>query len=143
MSCRHCIPVVLAAAVVAGCGTRKDLPLGPGDGGAPDPTATFTRVQGEVFSVSCALSGCHAGAFPQAGMNLSTGAAYAATVGVRSSERSELVRIAPGDPDRSYLVQKLRGDAGIVGSRMPLSGSVTDAQVRLVVDWVRRGAPRD
>jgi hypothetical protein len=143
MSPSRAVTVLLATALLASCGTRKDLPFGPGDGGAPDPTATFTRVQGEVFSVSCALAGCHTGTFPQAGMNLSTGASYAAIVGVPSSERSELLRIAPGDPDASYMVQKLRGTPGIAGSQMPLTGSVTDAQVKLVVDWVRRGAPRD
>lgn len=127
---------------LAGCGSEKALPLAPGDG-QPDPSATFTRVQAEVFSVSCALAGCHSGAAPQAGMDLSTGTAYAATVGVASTQRSELARIEPFDPDRSYVVLKLRGDPAIVGARMPLTGSVTDAQVGLVVDWVRRGAPRD
>ena len=132
----------MAVAAAAACGTQKELPLGPG-GGMPDPTATFTRVQGEVFSVSCALAGCHAGAAPQAGMDLSPTASFAATVRVPSTQRSELARIEPSEPDRSYLVLKVRGDPGILGSRMPLTGSVTAAQVQLVVDWVRRGAPRD
>jgi hypothetical protein len=29
-------------------------------------------------------------------------------------------RVAPGNPDNSYLVRKLEGTAGITGSRMPL-----------------------
>jgi len=134
--------LALAAVAAAACGTPKRLPLAPDDGG-PDPSATFTRVQGEVFSVSCALAGCHAGAAPQAGMDLSPIAAYAATVRADSSQQPGLKRVEPGDPDRSYLVMKLRGDAGIIGARMPLTGSVSAAQVELVVDWVRRGAPRD
>ena len=136
------ILLVAATAAVAACGTHKELPLGP-DGGGPDPSATFTRVQGEVFSVSCALAGCHAGAAPQAGLDLSPAASYAATVRVASTQRGEFARIEPAAPDSSYLVLKLRGDPGILGSRMPLTGSVTAAQVQLVVDWVRRGAPRD
>lgn len=134
--------LVIAAAATAACGTQKELPLGPG-GGEPNPSATFTRVQGEVFSVSCAFAGCHAGAAPQAGLDLSPAASYASTVRAPSTQRGELARIEPADPDRSYLVLKLRGDAGILGSRMPLTGSLTAAQVELVVDWVRRGAPRD
>jgi len=133
---------VIATSAFVACGTQKELPPGP-DGGVPDPSATFTRVQGEVFSVSCALAGCHAGPAPQAGMDLSPVASYASIVRVASTQRSELSRIEPSDPDRSYLVLKLRGDPAIVGSRMPLTGAVTDAQVQLVVDWVRRGAPRD
>jgi hypothetical protein len=132
----------LAVLAAAACGSQKELPLGPDDG-APDPAATFTRVQGEVFSVSCALAGCHAGAAPQAGLDLSPAASYASIVRVAAVQRSELFRVEPSDPDRSYLVLKLRGDPSILGSRMPLTGSVTDAQVQLVVDWVRRGAPRD
>jgi len=76
-------------------------------------------------------------------MDLSPGAAYAATVGVRSSERSDLNRIEPFAPDVSYIVKKLRGDPDIVGSPMPLTGSFTEEQFQLLVDWVRRGAPED
>ncbi len=136
------IGLVLAALTVAGCGTKKTLPFEP-NGGPPSPNATFSRVQAEVFSVSCALSGCHSGSSPTGGMNLTAGSAYQNTVNVKSTERADLVRIAPGDPDHSYLVKKIRGDADIVGSRMPLVGSITAAQEQLVIDWVRRGAPND
>ena len=136
------LAVLVAAAALAACGSQKELPLGP-DGGEPDPSATFTRVQGEVFSVSCALAGCHAGGAPQAGLDLSPTAAYAATVRAPATQRAEMARIEPFDPDRSYLLLKLRGDPSIIGSRMPLSGAGPDAQVQVVVDWVRRGAPRD
>jgi hypothetical protein len=136
------IPLLAAALVAAGCGEKKRLPFEPG-GGEPPPDATFTRVQGEVFSVSCALSGCHAGGAPTGGMNLSAGASYGNIVMVPSTERSDLSRIEPGDPGRSYLVKKIRGDADIVGSQMPLVGSITAAQRQLVIDWVRRGAPND
>jgi hypothetical protein len=76
-------------------------------------------------------------------MDLSGGASYGNIVGVTSAERSDLKRIEPGDPERSYLVRKIRGDADIVGSPMPLVGSITPAQRQLVVDWVRRGAPQN
>lgn len=134
--------VGLVSVLLAGCGDRKTLPTEPA-GPAPDPAATFSRVQGEVFTASCALAGCHAGSAPQAGMDLSPGAAYGATVGVPSTERSDLNRIEPFAPDASYVVKKLRGDADIVGSPMPLTGAFTEAQFQLLVDWVRRGAADD
>jgi len=133
---------LLAVALAAGCGDKKTLPLEPG-GGPPPADATFTRVQAEVFSVSCALAGCHSGTAPTAGMDLSAGVSYGNIVGVTSTERGDLHRIEPGDPDRSYLVRKIRGDPDIVGSQMPLVGSITAAQRQLVIDWVRRGAPHD
>ncbi len=141
---RAIIPICLGLIVLtaAACGDKKTLPFEPG-GGPPDPNATFTRVQGEVFSVSCALSGCHSGASPTGGMNLTAGVAYGNIVRVPSTERADLNRIEPGDPDRSYMVKKLRGDPDIVGSPMPLIGSISAAQRQLVIDWVRRGAPND
>jgi hypothetical protein len=55
----------------------------------------------------------------------------------------QVLRIAPGDPAASYLYRKITG-AGITGERMPLGlPPLTDAQQRLVRDWIRRGAPND
>lgn len=134
--------VVIGIAVLSSCGERKPLPFEP-TLPPPDPSATFTRVQNEVFTVNCAIAGCHAALGAREGMNLSAGAAYVNTVRVPSVERPDLNRIEPGDPDRSYLVKKLRGDPDITGLRMPDGGSLTSAEIQLVIDWVRRGAPRD
>jgi hypothetical protein len=135
------VPMLLAATLAAaGCGTRK-FPTEPAD--APDPTATFSRVQTQIFSPSCALSGCHAGAAPQRGMDLSAGKAYGQIVGVRSVESARL-RIAPGDMPASYMISKVQGDATITGSRMPFGGPyLPPDKEKLLVDWVRRGAPND
>ena len=135
---------MLAAVTAAslGCGEVKPLATAP-DGDLPDPSATFTRVQGEVFAVSCALSGCHTGTAPASGLDLSPAAAYGNLVGVPAVQRAGMRRVEPGDPERSYLVKKMRGDADISGGRMPPGGPYVEAQVRLVSDWVRRGAPRD
>jgi len=115
-------------------------PVEPTDG--PDPSATFSRVQAEVFTPSCAVAGCHGGSSPQLGLDLSAGKSWASIVNVRSVEATRL-RVAPGDPDASYLVSKVKGDATITGSRMPLGGALTPAEIDLIVDWVRRGAPND
>lgn len=136
------IAVIIGTLALASCGTEKVLPFDPG-GGPPDPDATFTRVQAEIFSQSCALSGCHAGSAPQAGMNLTAGVAYQNTVGVPSTERGDLDRIEPNDPERSYMIKKVRGDSDIVGARMPLGGALTADEIKLLTDWVRRGAPND
>lgn len=130
------------AALAAACGNPKDLPTAP-DGGAPDPTATLARLQAEVFSPRCATAGCHAGAAPQLGLDLSPGRSRPTTVGVRSAQGGTLNRIEPFSPDSSYLVKKVRGDADITGSRMPPGGALAADEIRLLVDWVRRGAPND
>jgi hypothetical protein len=111
--------------------------LGPETPAAP----TFAAVQEQVFSRSCALSGCHVGASAPLGLDLSAGRAYASTVGVRSMERPDLFRIEPGAPDASYLVKKVQGDPDIVGAQMPLGREpLTAAQIDLLRGWIEEGA---
>ncbi len=131
-----------AVLVALGCGEKKNLLTAP-DGGAPDPNATFSRVLGEVFVPSCARAGCHGGQAPQAGLNLEAAAAYTNVVNRPSTQRPELLRVAPYNPQASYLVKKILGTPDIVGSPMPAEGSLSAEARQLVVDWVRRGAPRD
>lgn len=100
---------------------------------------TFGQVQ-EVFTASCAVSGCHAGATPQEGMNLSIGQAYASIVNVPSNQMPALDRIEPNDPDNSYLVRKIEG-TGLL-QRMPAgSPPLPAATIALIRDWVSAGAP--
>jgi hypothetical protein len=135
----------LALALVAsGCGELKDLPTAPGGGTEPpDPTATFSRVQSEIFTPTCARVGCHDAFGAQQGLVLAAGSSYGNLVNVKSTE-SSLDRVEPGSPQASYLYIKITGSAGLTGDRMPLGlAPLDDAQLKLVSDWIRRGAPND
>src|SRR5258706_2303194 len=139
---RKLIPFTLL--LVIACDRLKE-PTAPGLGGGDpiDPTATFTRVQNEIFTRTCAQLGCHDPLGRQESLILSPGRAYAMTVGVASIETPSLMRVAPSDVANSYLYRKIAG-AGITGDRMPQGGPyLTDAQAKLVRDWIRRGAPND
>jgi hypothetical protein len=136
--------LALLTALVTGCG-ELSTPTDPGGaGGDPiDPTATFTRVQNEVFTPTCAIVGCHHPVGQQSQMVLTAGTAYANSVNVQSVENPSLRRVAPGDPASSYLYRKITG-AGITGDRMPQAlPALPDASIKLVRDWIRRGAPND
>lgn len=123
------------------CGQLKELPTEPG--GTPDSSATFTRVQNEIFTPTCAVVGCHDAIGQQQGQILTAGQSYSKIVGVQSTEMPSLNRVAPGDPANSYLYRKVTG-SGIVGERMPLgSAPLSDQQLSLLRDWIRRGAPND
>ena len=112
--------------------------------GGGGETATFTAVQQQIFSQSCAFSGCHGGSSPAEGMDLRSGSAYANIVNVRSSQMSNLDRIEPSDPDNSYLYLKVIGDSSISGSRMPRGGAALSQDlIDLLRDWIERGAPND
>lgn len=139
---RKLLPITLLLAVACGKLKEPTDPLG-GSGEPIDPTATFTRVQNEIFTPTCAQLGCHDTLGRQESLILSSGRAYAMTVGVASVETPGLARVTPGDPANSYLYRKITG-AGITGDRMPQGGPfLNDAQTKLVRDWIRRGALND
>ncbi len=103
------------------------------------PTVTLTQLQQEIFTNAC--SGCHP---PNQGMDLRPGHTFASTVNVSSSEQPALKRIAPGDPDNSYLIRKLVGGPNISQSRMPQGGPfLTPDQIQRIRDWILAGAHND
>jgi hypothetical protein len=75
-------------------------------------------------------------------MSLVAAVAYANLVNVASTGKPGAIRVIPGDPTNSYLVQKLLGSPGIVGLRMPRSGPpyLTDAQISQIQAWIAAGA---
>ena len=105
---------------------------------------TLTQLQSQIFGPTCSVSGCHSGPTSNAlptGMNLtSTANSFAALVNVASLQVGSLERVTPGDPDNSYLVQKLEGTAA-VGGRMPQGGPFLDqATIDMVRQWIADGA---
>ena len=76
------------------------------------------------------------------GLVLTTGRGYQ-VVGKPSLEMPQLALVTPLDPANSYLYRKITG-SGITGDRMPQGGPyLNDAQIKLIRDWIRRGAPND
>ncbi len=47
--------------------------------------------------------------------------------------------VAPGDPDSSLLVHKIRGTQS-EGLPMPPTGLMSEAEIQTIVDWVAAGA---
>lgn len=133
---------VLALAGCAGDGEGLDesgRPIEEGDDGGGGLTADFASLQDNVFTPLCI--GCHSGAGAPLGLRLDEGASFALLVNAPSTEVPALLRVNPGDPDASYLIQKLEGTAA-VGGRMPLGGTPLPAETIAVVrQWIAEGAP--
>ena len=130
---------------VAACDEKLSDLTGP----TPNLEPTFSAIQRDVFEAADssgrpACTNCHTdvGRAPSAGLNLRSGAAYANLVGVASRERPGVARVAPGDPENSYLIHKLEGRAGIFGLRMPQNGPpyLTEGQILVIRTWIRDGA---
>jgi hypothetical protein len=75
------------------------------------------------------------------GLSLSSAVSFSNLVNTPSGGVPAVDRVEPGDPENSYLIWKLEGRAGIVGSRMPLGGPfLSQEQVDLIRDWIEAGA---
>jgi len=106
--------------------------------------ATFSAVQTQIFSASCAFSGCHGGSSPAQGLDLTAGMSYGQIVNVASAQQPSVDRIEPNDPDNSYLYLKVIGDVSINGGQMPRGGGPLSQDLQdLLRDWIERGAPND
>jgi hypothetical protein len=114
----------------------------------PGAGATFATIQRKVFTPSCATASCH-GAGGAGGLILGAAVSYGSLVGVPPANRvagdAGLLRVAPGDPARSFLLRKLQGTlAPGEGAPMPFVGpSLPPASIDLVRRWIAAGAPAD
>jgi len=126
------------ASCTGGDGSGLPPKLPPGSLGP-----NFTEIQANVFTPNCATTGCHLGAGAPQGLRLDVTNSFGMLVGVASSEKSSLMRVAPGDPDNSYLIQKLEGNAS-VGARMPLNAPALEPNtINVIRQWITDGALDD
>lgn len=134
--------LAILALVVAGC----DGGSGPEDTQPPAPPVfgpNFSEIQENVFTPNCATSGCHLGAGAPQGLVLDEANSYGLLVDVASMEDPSILRVEPGDPDNSYLIQKLEGTA-TVGGQMPLGGTpLSQATIDIIRQWITEGAIDD
>ena len=132
-----CTTCALGACAGNGDGLDENGRPLEGDAGTLQPT--FQSIQDRVFTPVC--TGCHAGASAPLGLRLDAGASYALLVNASSVEVPSLRRVQPGNPDASYLIQKLEGTAA-VGARMPLNAPPLPAETIAVIrQWITDGAP--
>lgn len=134
------VATVIAISGCAGNGEGLDENGQPIGAGGPIPLEpTFDSIQQNVFTPIC--TGCHAGATAPVGLRLDADSSYAMLVNASSVEVPGLLRVQPGAPDTSYLIQKLEGRAA-VGARMPLNGPpLPPATIDVIRQWIAAGAP--
>ena len=66
--------------------------------------------------------------------------AYDSLVNAESNAKDGAVLVIPGDPDNSYLIQKMEGAPGIEGDEMPPSSSLEPETIERVRSWIADGA---
>jgi len=138
--------IVWLAGLSAACDEKlRDL-AGP----SPNLKPTFASIQHEIFETTDgagrpACINCHTnqGRNPTGGLNLAVNP-YDAIVNVPSRRRPDMMLVAPGNPENSYIIHKLEGRSDIVGARMPFNGPyLTNGQILVIRRWIEIGAPRN
>ena len=125
--------------VSCGGGDGSGVEINPGS----DFDPVFSEIQANVFTPTCATSGCHFGAGASQGLRLDEANSFGFLVGVASSQGPTLQLVSAGDPDSSYLIQKLEGTAS-VGQQMPLAGgSLSQPIINIIRQWIVDGALDD
>src|SRR5690242_10705215 len=109
------VPLLMSC---GGSGEGLDENGRPGNGSSGSTlTPDLHSIQEHVFTPICTT--CHTGATAPLGFRLDEGSSFAMLVNASSVEVPSLRRVSPGNPDQSYLIQKLEGHAA-VGGQMPL-----------------------
>lgn len=104
----------------------------------PGVRAEFGSIQDRVFTPICVE--CHVGAFATGNLRLEESVSYDMLVNQPSVEVPSLLRVAPGDAQNSYIIQKLEGRAA-VGGRMPLGlPPLSNQTIAAIRQWIDEGA---
>ena len=121
------------------------------DGGT-FPKDTWTIIQDNILTLSCATSGCHASTsdatYGQHNLLLNSTNAYDNLINIISknaaAKTAGLVRVKPGDYMNSLLYQKIDCQTpSKYGASMPLGGTnLTSGQIEFIKQWIIKGAPK-
>ena len=134
------VSLIILMVALGGCSSSS--------GPTPSPTSTspssvsFKSNVQPIFNTRCVV--CHQGGAPPASLSLEPSLAYLNLVDTPSTQ-GPLVRVAPGAPENSYLINKLRGtqaQAGGSGAQMPYGTTpLPDSDIDLIQQWITAGAP--
>lgn len=149
MKTARSLHVLLAVAILAA--VACDEKLSDLTGPTPNLEPTFSSINQNIFQATdssgrAACTQCHNDVGSRFnGLNLSGSNGYGQLVNVPSTQKQGVLRVAPGNPDASYLVHKLEGRSDIVGQRMPRTAGpfLTEGQIMVIRRWIELGAPNN
>ncbi|HEX9971259.1 MAG TPA: DUF5777 family beta-barrel protein, partial [bacterium] len=91
-----------------------------------------------LFKKHCATSGCHRGQHPKKKLNLEADKFLTDIVDVPSLQIDSLKRVDTKQPEKSYLLMKVKGTKGIVGERMPDEAPpLKPEEIAAIEQWIQ------
>ncbi len=122
--------------MTAGCPLPTDT-LPPTDG-----MVSYGRDVQAIFDAKCVS--CHQptgfAALTGIPLDLRAEESFASLTDGASVQRSDLPFVVAGDPEASFLFDKVDTGSPIVGSQMPIGASLTDAEREIIRQWIADGA---
>ncbi|HET6981628.1 MAG TPA: cadherin-like domain-containing protein [Myxococcaceae bacterium] len=147
-------PTWTAPTVLTATPFTLSVSVSDGKGGSTAATVTvYAKVssdpsfRAEVAPILAACTGCHGGTSPEGLLVLEPNLSYASLVNAPevTGTCTNLLRVAPGDPDASALVRRMVGET--CGLRMPPNDRTyfdqLPGEVALVRTWIQNGAPNN
>lgn len=150
---RHYFRIFALAAFAAGA-SACDEDLSSLTGPTPNLEPTFASIRANVLEAgdssgrpACIACHTNVGRTPAGNLNLVGDGAYDLLVNRPSGQRPSQMLVSPGNPNNSYLVEKLVPvpvTPLTVGTRMPrgTTSFLTDGQILVIKRWIELGAPR-
>jgi hypothetical protein len=130
--------------LISACGSGKTV-SGISSQPASGPV-TLADVQEKIFTPYCINCHIAGGSGPMALTDVET--SYAALVNIAPTNSTARAagdkRVAPGDPNHSFLMHKVTGEMEFgEGDRMPQGADPLSAQeIDLIWRWIDQGAPK-
>lgn len=144
--------VVLPALLGAACDQPPYIPpkLDDGEDGTTtcDVQPTLSSLASKYFASSCVFSGCHDARSNEGNLDMEAEDLHAELVGVEADDDNARARgkvlVVPGDPDGSFIVQKVEGrmerDEGKwmpEGTDEPID---PECRIKMLRQWIADGA---
>lgn len=137
---RRVFVALFVAGALGACGRAEEKKPDAAPPPAAAPGGVFAAIEAEILVPRCAAQpGCHQGGAPAGGLDLEAGRAHANLVGVKAGRRPDRLRVAPGDPAASYLVERLT--PGHDTPLMPVGADpLPAAELERIRAWIQEGA---
>ncbi len=119
--------------MLAGCPAGLSNPEDFVDGGSTEKDAET------ILAESCGTTNCHdASPQAQAGLDLVSPNVESRVVEVNAvgAGCENAILVVAGDPDGSYLMDKILVTPGICGPQMPLEGSLSANEIEILQQWI-------
>ncbi len=90
-----------------------------------------------ILKKNCSVAGCHKGVYPPMDLNLEKSQFVKSLLDIPSQEMPSLKLVNTVNPEKSYLLMKIKGDEAITGKRMPAGSSpLKDSEIKTIQAWI-------